>query len=140
MSSSGERSDGISNVASRVVPVVSPALGSDWTFAATSVAGLLAVTADLNTSAVVANRNPRLRITDGLGHTLLWVSSSPAQTATQTVHYSWAVGGSAVSSGQVTSEVLPSGIVLPSGATVGTLTVALDAGDQWSNIVLTFSA
>lgn len=122
---------------SRIVsPVASPAAGADWL--ATVPAGHLwrpfSVTALLTTSAVVANRQVSLVLTDG---TLTYATlTAPAvQVASTAVRYTWAAIDTFLALGLIQNGALPD-VDIPPGWTLGVSTVALDVGDQWSAIRL----
>lgn len=140
MSASGERSDGISNVASRTVALANPAAGADWSYTVTQVGLLVAAHAILATSAVVANRVPNLSLFDAGGNVMAEVASPSAQTAGITWRYSWFGGTTQEQNNGRVVIPLPLSLVLGVGFRFAIATSGLDVGDQWSNIVLTFSA
>lgn len=92
--------------------------------------------AQLTTSAVVANRVPHLVITDGQGNSLYNFPSSSNQLAGSTVQYSAGTTVVSLSFDSATVMVLPFPVKLLQGWTIGFVTTALDAGDQWSNLAL----
>ena|SRR5437870_7986383 len=122
---------------SRIVQgVASPAAGADWS--ATVPAGHLwrpfTVTAQLLTSAVVANRQPVLVLGDGT-NPFAFLTAPAVQAASGTVIYTWANVDTFVSLGSRQVAALPD-IELPPGWTIGVSTALLDVGDQWSAIRL----
>lgn len=138
MSSSGDRDPALLGVASTVVNLANPAAGADWVNAPGAGKNLLVVRARLVTSATVANRLPQLQIVSGVN--ALWVSPAlPAQTAGLTLDYFWYPGAptSTAVSGQMYAP-MPT-VPLGAGWTVGTSTAGLQAGDQWSFLLLTMA-
>ena len=123
----------------KTVAVANPAAGADWSVQVP--AGVTwevqSVYAQLATSAVVANRFPVLVVQDAGGNTLLDANpGGGGQTATQTHKYTWAIGaGSNQNTSANPSAPIPD-MVLPGGSTIGTTTLNLDAGDQWSAVSL----
>lgn len=139
MSESGARQQAGSGVLSVVQAVAQPAAGNEVQASPTATRQLVAVFAQLVTSAAVANRLPALHVTDNAGHTLLSLPASSVQAASLTETYLWAVG-MPFSSGQNANLIpLPSGLTIASNWTVSTVTAAIQAADQWSNVVLTFA-
>lgn len=122
---------------SRIVQgVTSPAAGADWSQAvpAGHLWQLLAVTATLTTSAVVANRSAKLILGDGT-NTFLTIPAAVVQAASLGGVYSWAVGANPASLGAVQLGPLPD-LVLPPAWTIGVSTALLDVGDAWTAIRL----
>lgn len=120
--------------------VGNPAAGADWSV--TVQAGhfwtLLSLNAVLATSAVGANRSPRLLIQDGGGNTVgLW-GCNFTQVASQTLNYTapGVVMGQTDPNGTFGAIVfpLPALLCLPGGFTVSVSTRNLQAADQWSAI------
>jgi hypothetical protein len=120
----------------RTIAVDRPAVGLDWTTTvpAGHVWELATVFASLTSSAVVANRVPRLVVT-AEGVTILDAPPAAVQAASLTRRYSWAGYEAAYQVDTGVAVPLPP-LVLAEGATVGSLTTALDVGDQWSAPVL----
>ena len=139
MTTSGERADTGLAVASKVVAVGNPAAGADWAFNVISTLTLVGVAALLTTSAVVANRTVQLTIADNGGHRVYSSPFSGNQAASNAERYSWGAGLALSGAGGSNSCPTPSGLVVGAGWTIATFTGALDVGDQWSNIVLTFA-
>lgn len=131
----GDRHEGVT----RRIAVPAPAAGADWTFTVPSgvVWKILTVRAQLTASAVVANRQPRLVITDGT-FTLATVEAAASIVASATVAITWVAGGltsAAGVSGNFPGVMFP-GYMFETGWTIATTTTNKDAGDQWSNIVM----
>lgn len=122
------------------IPVAAPAAGADPSFSPPSGAAweVLAVTGQLVTSAVVANRRPALRVTDQNGRFSTRVESAQTQAASLTSIYTWLAGLSAAIIGTQVNQLLPDPplLVLP-GRSLAFVTANLDVGDQWSALMLT---
>ncbi len=124
----------------RVVPVPSPAAGADWSVAVPG--GTLwvvrALKAQLATSAVVANRIPNLRVTDGTNVVCQIAHQQNITTGTTSI-LSWIAGWPGPFYGNLNQSLtdwFPE-FPLHGGYVVGPVTANLDAGDQWSAIVAT---
>lgn len=120
----------------RTVQVPAPAAGADWSLAvpAGSVYGLISVQASLTTSATVADRAPRLQLTDG-DAIYLDLPPQAVQAASLTGRFAWVQGMSTYGSagGQVVG--MPA-LLLQPGWTLGTSTDNIDTTDQWSAVEL----
>lgn len=119
-----------------------PAVGADWSFVPSSGdrVQLQAITARLVTSAVVANRVPAITVTDIAGNLVAIEGAQVAQAAAATVTYCWRPGniqGSSNTAGNVYDGTIP-GFWLPAGCAVGSKTLAIDVGDQWSLVFATY--
>lgn len=121
--------------------VPSPAAGADWSFvpSQTDHCRLFAVTALLTTSATVANRRPALALADLNALTYYSSDCEYPQVASLAVRYSWAWGASnnvptALVTGERCSLGLPR-IDLRPADTVESVTLGIQAGDQWSSII-----
>lgn len=139
MTTSGERADTGLSVVSLAVQLGNPVAGSDWTTGIGATNALIVVTAQLVTSATVANRLPSLQL---IGPGAIVVASLPAssvQAAGSTETYVWGVGLPFTSGQGVNLVPIPTGIVLGLGWTLRTSTSGLQAGDQWSAINVTFA-
>jgi len=91
----------------------------------------------LTTSAVVANRAPKLTFSDG-STTLFRVNPGAVLTATLVTVVNWILSYSAVVTALTGTDLnvsIPE-FVAQSGFRIGSLTTALDVGDQWSAIAL----
>lgn len=123
----------------RELLVPSPAAGAEWSLA--MPAGvyweLLDVRALLTTSAVVATRTPRLRVSDPNNIDVQRFGVASAASASSAVSYEWSAGLGMTNNTAATAQGLPTPpqAMLP-GFTISSLTGNLDAGDQWSSIVL----
>ena len=122
-----------------VIRVPAPAAGSDWSFTlgGAHVRRLISVTGTLASSAAVANRAPGLEIAAPEG-TVITVEQPAVITAGLSTIVCWGEGVSGDAASLVNGR-LTAGIgsyVLPPGYIVRTATGAIDAGDQWSNVLL----
>lgn len=122
----------------RPIPIAAPAAGADFSTPQFRVWPwrLLGLVATLTTSAVVANRQVTLNLTDGNGIT--WRGTAPAvQAATTTVTYQLLplATPSAPVAGLSTMALPADGLWIPRGWTLNVVTTLLDVGDQWSAIV-----
>lgn len=121
----------------RVIPVPNPAAGADWNINVTAGALWipLSIRAQLVASAVVANRFPRLRYSDGSSVFYGSGVAAPATASTNFI-YTWARGmGYDRSNGSGTD---PSG-GLPTfpifgGFNISVSTASIDVADQWINV------
>lgn len=129
--------------------ITNPAAGAEWSFAFPSGAAngarscVQAVFFQLAASATVANRVVGLRLLFGSSTPQIYYISPTAQTASQTVQYSFAPGTSATNYAPTATiiQTVPfnngqplcfnSGLSSPS---IGTLTSGLQVGDQFSFI------
>jgi hypothetical protein len=96
---------------------------------------LLTFQATLVTSAAVANRVPQLVLDDGAS-TLFRVGAALNQAASLTQRRSWFQGSAApyLDNASNVPSPLPGNIRLPSGARIKTITLAIDAADQYNAI------
>lgn len=110
-----------------------PAAGAE----ASVVQPARAVWAPLSAFATIAddptgtNRVPSLVIKDGAGGTLVRIGTGNCG-GSQTVSNTWARGVTASSSQLAFVQCLPAELMLRDGATLTTLTIALQAADQWT--------
>lgn len=101
---------------------------------------ITALTFDFVTSAVAGNRQSVLSLQTGGAARVLRIpqnSNIPASTARRTSCYPGAVPGAGVGI-DVTLPLPIPGIVLRPGWVLTTVTAALDAGDQYQNIVVSY--
>jgi len=117
-----------------------PAAGSDWSvrLPAGSVCRLLTVRAVLTTSATVGNRVAQLQLATSNGDVLTTQSVPISLTASTVAPCTWAVGLDTVSAGLDELQMGLPKIGLPPGCSVRTNTLHLDAGDQWSAVVVMY--
>lgn len=94
---------------------------------------LLAVVATLTTNGTVASRAATLRLDDGANPVML-SGGGVTQAASQAVTYVWSAGDAkdAAISQIYLHNPIPIGMRLAAGFRVRTLTVSMQAGDQWS--------
>jgi hypothetical protein len=91
----------------------------------------------LVTSATVATRTVQVRFTDGT-HTLFIDAGVPTQAAslTQTYSFSTSARFETTFTLNIAAYGFPGGVPLQPGWVIGTLTNAIQAGDQWTNVAL----
>lgn len=125
-------------VTPRVIPVTPPAAGSDWSvFVPGGVVWYVqTIIGTVAYSAAVANRVARVGFSEG-SNEFLRVPVGNTDTASTSVVYVWATGigfqGTNTGTGRVNS--LPK-IPLTAGMKIASAILNIDAGDQWSNVVL----
>lgn len=125
-----------------IVPsgISQPAVGADIVYAPVKDAcwRLLSLQATLTTSATVATRTPALEIVMGDGELLYAKAVAAAQTAGTAVVYSWAKrAGQGSDTSALAGLYVADGVPdyhLPNLAVIKTVTLALQATDQWSNV------
>jgi hypothetical protein len=120
------------------VLVANPAAGADWV--QTVPAGeqwiIRSVRAQLVTSAAAANRVPQLEVTDGAGHIVTLIPTTANQAASLTVGYNWFPEAQLINfNGQVLLP-FPLEVRAQPGFTIQSVTTAIQAADQWSQIVI----
>lgn len=123
----------------QVVNVPNPGAGNQWSARVPGGeqwfirAGLF----QFATSAVVANRQVKLSLTvDGV--IVYQMADSTLVTASQTVIYNTYMSDSPVpvASGLTIGQLQMPELALPPGSTIGTVTLAMDVGDAFTNINL----
>ena len=124
----------------KTVQVAQPGAGLDWsvTVDGGEIWIPVSIAAQLVTSAVVANRDPRLEISNSDG-TIAYVATNAAEVASLTHRLCWVRGYGAVTNdttGHVHTYPLPDVALMP-GETVASVTTNIDAGDQWKNVRVT---
>ena len=93
---------------------------------------LITLHAVLTADATAVTRNPKLVLNDGLSDYLITPVGATA-TASQTVKVTWSASGlEDISSVLAQVEPLPSGLLIPAGHGISTLTVNLQAGDNYA--------
>lgn len=126
-------------VTPRVIPVASPAVGVDWSVVVPGgvVWQIQAITSTIQTSAVVATRNVALTLTDG-SNLYYRYGSSVSTAASATRRYMWirSLGFDGGASGGLGTHSPCPSFPLPGGHILSGVTQNMDAGDQWSLIVL----
>lgn len=127
------------HVTPRIIPVASPAAGSDFTIAvpAGTVWWVESIVATLTTGVGVANRDADLIGTDGTT-TFLRIAAPALQVASQVVRYSWVRGdpGGAPPAPPASWQVGFPSIPILGGTTLQVSTAGIQAADQWSAIAL----
>jgi hypothetical protein len=121
------------------VAVAQPAAGAEWSspIGNVSFVELLAVSYQLVTSAVAANRQSSLLIKDANGIVLGEADAGAVQVAAGTKQYVFQHDlGAPQSIVALTQSVPLGGVPLQPGWSIGSLTGAIDVGDQYKNIVL----
>jgi hypothetical protein len=121
----------------RAIAVGNPAAGSDWTFTvpANTRMRIQAVGMTFVASAAVANRNVRLMFSDG-GNPY-WRSSGQAViTAGQTKGIYGSPQSVVQNLGGEMNIPTPIGLIMLAGQLIQSATQALDAGDQFSQIII----
>lgn len=116
----------------KVISIAAPIAGADWT--TTVPAGelwdVLSIFSSLTSAVAVANRAPRLQISDG---NVVWldIPSAAVQAASLTYRYVYVEGATlaAVSNGQTVG--IPDLVLLP-GAIIRVTTDNIQAADQWA--------
>jgi hypothetical protein len=120
--------------------VAQPTAGADWSFVPSNSdrVKLLFLMATLTTAATVANRYPALAFKDQGGNIYYGADAGVPQAASLAVHYCWSRSGStavatAIFANERVGLALPDAWVEP-GDAVESLTAAIAAADQWTNI------
>jgi hypothetical protein len=124
----------------REAAVASPAAGADWSIPVPAGAYWepLAIVATLTTSAVVANRGPRVIANDG-GIAFASLPSPVSATASAAWRFTWAHDGvlnQSSPAGTGVMQAIPD-LIVPGGGSLSVATNNLDVADQWSAIVVT---
>lgn len=123
----------------QVIRVPPPAAGADWAHVFTGgfVRRIISVAAQLVTSAAVANRAVRLDLTAPEGR-VLSIPLPAVITAGLTTQLTWAEGIYPVNTALFDSALSTGfeGMVCPPGFAIGTVSAALDAADQFSNVFI----
>lgn len=122
------------------ITVADPAAGAEWTY--TVPAGILlcpiAVRCTFVTSAVVANRYNRILFSDATPVALAATQLDLAIAASQTMLLHYAQGLTPVNPAAHGLKTAPCPIIyLQAGFTISSLTLAINAGDQYSQIRIT---
>lgn len=130
---------GAENGSRRIIPVNPTAAGADWNFTVENGAmwEVISIVGQFAASAAAANRQIQLSLTDGLR--LLWnVPSNVNVTAAQVAQWSayQALPPAGVPALDVFSLVPPRNM-LRAGDIIQSSTANIQAGDQWSAVVIT---
>ena len=122
----------------RVISIPAPAPGVDVVAVVPTPSQwrVQCLQAQLITSAVIANRVPHLIIKDQLGNYVYNFPAPTNQVASSTMQYSAGTTTVAAQFDNASVLVLPFPVKLLQGWSVGFLTTALQAADQWSNAAL----
>lgn len=128
----------------RTFSIPSPAPGADWVFtpSQTDRAVVMSVTGILTTAVAAANRFPALTLTDQSGLVYYSADVGRPQAASLVVRYTWARDvylspSTLIAGGQSMAGGMPD-VWLDPNDTIGTVTNALAAADQWSSIVIRY--
>lgn len=122
----------------RTIQQANPAAGADLTFTASfnQKLTITSINAQFVTSAAVATRIVELIVDDG-ANVMFRIGASITQAAGLTVAYTMASLGTATATVATDAQInLPPGLQLAPGWRIRTNTAAIQAGDQWSNIIL----
>lgn len=119
--------------------IPTPAAGAEWSFTPQGMGGVLvkSLRFQFTTSAVVGNRLPRVVADDQT--TIWWEAAAPtAVAATTTATYAAFDGGTpgTAANGLVTLSWPRTGLWLPQGNRLRSITPALDVADQYSNLAV----
>lgn len=131
--------DHVCDIRRRTVLVAAPAAGADWAVKVPVAEAWLVqgLTATLVTSAVVANRAPRLEVAD---EEVIISRFQPgrAPAASQTTRWTLVTGGPSASNTSSTIGTWggPTELRIHPGRTLQVVTENLDVADQWSAIAL----
>jgi hypothetical protein len=122
-----------------VANVPNPPAGQDFTFqpSTSRFTRVKAVRAQFAASAVVASRAPRMVFTNNNGDVLCDLPATVI-VASQTWRITWGEGLVAVTLSPVAYMASLPDLWLPDGAKIGSVTSAIDVGDQWSGITVTY--
>jgi hypothetical protein len=123
----------------RSIAIANPAAGADWTETVPAgVAWILrAATATLTTAVAVATRQVDLQVTDATPNLLLSSPGGTSEAASLADAYSWFNGGGSASVALSVTGGLPAEFRCPAGWIIKATTANIQAGDQWSKVVLT---
>ncbi|HEY5985050.1 MAG TPA: hypothetical protein VIV12_01520 [Streptosporangiaceae bacterium] len=129
----------VCDIRRRTVLVADPAAGADWSVRIPVAESWLVqgLTATLVTSAAVANRAPRLEVTDE-GVIISRFQPGRAPAASQTVRWSLVTGGPSAANTNSTIGTWggPTELLIHPGRTLQVITENIDVADQWLAIAL----
>lgn len=123
------------------VDVANPAAGADWSYTlpANFAYKLQSVFATITTSGVSGTRIPRLSISDGAGNLLARIQVAGGTAGSLTHNYVWMLGVvSTTTSAELHKSMALCNMILSAGWVIEVATDLIQAGDQWSNIQLSF--
>jgi hypothetical protein len=118
--------------------VTNPAAGADWIYQTVALTRqrIQSISAQLVTSAVVANRQVQINLPSGAISGFIAPSPS-VQPASTTFRYSFVPGLNSIALlANLVVVPLPPNLVVNFSQTIRTNTTLIDAGDQWQNIVV----
>lgn len=126
-------------VTSFITRVAAPAAGADFThvFGGAYIRRIIAISAQLVTSAAVANRQVRLDVSSSEGR-VLSVPLVASVTASLTTQLSWAEGITPPNTA-LFDNCLVAGfpaLVVPAGFSIASVTQGIDVADQYSNVLI----
>lgn len=124
----------------RIATLGDPAVGSDLSWKGPTRSAFTVVTfhAAFTSSATVANRAFSLRMTDADGNIIADLGSGVTVAASSSSITTWGIGlSSNIADVNAAVQSLPQ-IWLPPGAVLKTDTGNIQAGDQWSDIVIAY--
>ncbi len=129
----------VCDIRRRIVQVANPAAGADWSVQVpgSEAWDVRSLVATLTTSAVVANRAPRLELAEvGIVNARFQPGRAPA--ASQTTRWSLVTGGPSASNTSSTVGTWggSSELIVWPGQVIQVVTENLDAGDTWTEIAL----
>ena len=119
-----------------LILVPQPAAGAEWTYAVPGgeVWRLRSIYAELQASAVVANRNARVLLQTG-GLTFARLPADTSIAANILGRLTWIDVGVAYAQGN--TQVVPMPVIdLAAGDVISSSTGGLDVGDQWQNVAI----
>lgn len=123
----------------REIVVAPPAAGAEWSQTVPPGAAWepLSILEAFTTSAVVANRTPRIRVSDPDGGLVSRVASTIVQAASGTNRYTFLPTVTASVTANAATIVLPlPAVLIPSGWVIASDTSTIDVGDQYTGVIL----
>lgn len=122
-----------------VINVPAPGIGFDWQYGmpVRTRWRVRSVQATLTTSVVVADRIPELFLAIG-AEEVIRITASQLLAGGGAFIFGWMEGERALAIAGQTSRVtaLPRGYLINNQGAIGVHTVALDVGDDWTNIII----
>jgi hypothetical protein len=122
----------------RSIALANPAAGIEFSQAVPAGVNwiLRSVKGVLTASGAAANRVARLKIADGAANVLILSSADLAEVATLAFTYNWFNGAVASLAGPTVQAGIPGDLRLLPTWTIGSVTTAIDAADQWSAVTM----